>query len=138
MNARHRIACCCLALALGACRQTVVFDRQAAAAGAVETWPIFARRRRGTPWITRQRTPELIVALDWSWSMGITCWAPANITELEAALASLDAASDALSEALVRLGFVEFPGASYRLPATHTDVVPGLDRFFFGDACRFN
>lgn len=104
MTARHRIACCCLALALGACRQTVVFDR---ADGRLpdDLADYCVDGDRDVLEYT-QRPPNVIVALDRSSSMNAPFGAT---TEVKAALAALDEVS-ARYQASVRFGFVEFPG----------------------------
>src|SRR5687767_6994451 len=110
MTARHRIACYCLVLALGACRQTVVFDR-GGVGGSPGNLADFCTGGDVDPVDYSWREPELMVALDRSWSMSISRLGGANMTALEAALASLDAASERY-EYLIRLGFIDFPGAS--------------------------
>jgi len=126
MNGRHRIASCCLVLVLGACRQTVVFDRGGAN---------FCEGGDSDPVQYSQRIPELVVALDRSWSMTITRLGTANMTELEAALASLDAASYRY-EYLVRLGFIDFPGNS-PCQDSYECCAGDWTGFFFGDAREF-
>ena len=135
MNARHRTAWCCLALALGACRQTVVFDR-GGAAGAPGDLVDFCSDGDSDPVNYDQRTPELVVALDRSWSMSITRLGAGNMTEMEAALASLDTASNRY-EGLVRLGFIDFPGASMDCQEQYGCCAGDWNGFFFGDAREF-
>jgi hypothetical protein len=135
MTARHRIACCCLVLALGACRQTVVFDR-GGAAGSPGDVVNFCAGGDSDQVQYNQRTPELVVALDRSWTMSITRLGAANLTELEAALASLDAASDRY-EYLVRLGFIDFPGANMDCQEPYGCCAGDWNGLFFGDAREF-
>jgi hypothetical protein len=134
MNARHRIACCLLALALATCRQTVVFNRDGG--GSPGDLVDFCSGGDSDPVDYSRRTPELVVALDRSWSMSVTRLGVANTTELEAALASLDAASDRY-EYLVRLGFIDFPGASAGCQESYGCCAGEWIGFFFDDATSF-
>ncbi len=104
MTGRHRIAACCLALALAACRQTVVFNR---ADGSLPA-DLAAYCLDGDRDVLQytQRPPNVIVALDRSASMNAPFGA---VTEIRAALATLDDVS-ARYQTSVRFGFVEFPG----------------------------
>ncbi len=128
MNARHRIACCLLALALGACRQTVVFDRDGdGGPGNLSNFCLDGKRVtvRVTP-----RTPEIIVALDRSASMSAPFGAT-SISEVEAALVALGAAAERY-QTLVLFGFVEFPGTRFGCTDTQ-GCCSGPVRGFFGD-----
>jgi len=104
MTGRHRIAACCLALALGACRQTVVFDR--ADGSLPDDLADYCLDGDRDVLQYTQRPPNVIVALDRSSSMNAPFGA---VTEIKAALATLDDVS-ARYQTSVRFGFVEFPG----------------------------
>jgi hypothetical protein len=107
MNGRHLIACCCLvlALALGGCRQTVVFNPGGTpndlAKLCVDGLPA------NVPY--ELRSPSVIVALDRSSGMN------APLGSMTAVSASLIALNEAALhyQTSVRFGFVEFPRVSF-------------------------
>jgi hypothetical protein len=137
MNGRHLIACCCLALApaLGACRQTVVFDR-GGGGGSPGDIANFCTGGDVDPVEYGQRTPELVVALDRSWWMSANRFGVGNMSHLEAALASLDLASERF-EYLVRLGFIDFPGTGSGCLEQYGCCAGEWFGFFFADARSF-
>lgn len=132
MNARHRIACCLLALTLGTCRQTVVFDRDGdGGPGNPANFCLDGKRVtvRVTP-----RTPEIIVALDRSASMSAPFGAT-SISEVEAALVALGAAAERY-QTLVQFGFLEFPGTRFGCTDTQ-GCCSGEVGGFFSDPVSF-
>ena len=106
MNGRHRIACCCLALALAACRQTVVFERVDGSLPDDFAHYCVDGDRDVLQYMLRP--PNVIVALDRSSSMNAPFGAT---TEVRAALTALDDVS-LRYQTSVRFGYVEFPGVS--------------------------
>jgi hypothetical protein len=107
MNGTYRIACCCLALALGACRQTVVFDRTGGGGDPEFCIEGEERELSYTP-----RSPSVMVALDRSVSMTGAFSPTAATAKLTAALTALDDVSLQYRRS-VRFGFVAFPGAGF-------------------------
>jgi len=132
MNGRVRIACCYLALALGACRQTVVFDRNGD--GGPSNAANFCLEGRKVNVRVDPRKTEVIVALDRSASMSAPFGAT-SISEVEAALEALGAAAERY-QTLVQFGFVEFPGTRFGCTDTQGCCSGEVDGFF-GDPVSF-
>jgi hypothetical protein len=129
MNGMHLVACCCLALALAGCRQTVVFDRGDGGQPAdLSNFCLDGRRVRVH---VEPRIPEVIVALDRSSGM-LAPFGTTSTSQVEAALTTLTAAAFRY-ENLVWLGFVGFPGESDSCPIDAQECCGGQAFGFFGD-----
>lgn len=131
MNGRHLIACCCLALALGACRQTVVFEP----GGAPNDNFCIDGRTFNLDY--ELRSPSVIVALDRSSGMNAPL---GSMTTIAASLVALNEAA-LHYQTSVRFGFVDFPrngfGCADGYGCCAGQVAPPADYFAFKYAANF-